>query len=81
MLDGSGLSRGDYVSASILTDILAYMNENYPEFEKLLPRGGYEGTVSDFLEPKVFDGIVRVKSGSMSGIQSYTGYVEKMERN
>ncbi|MGO5426732.1 D-alanyl-D-alanine carboxypeptidase/D-alanyl-D-alanine endopeptidase [Fusobacterium mortiferum] len=77
MLDGSGLSRGDYVSASILTDILAYMNENYPEFEKLLPRGGYEGTVSDFLEPKVFDGIVRVKSGSMSGIQSYTGYVEK----
>ena len=77
MLDGSGLSRGDYVSASILTDILAYMNENYPEFEKLLPRGGYEGTVSDFLEPKVFDGIVRVKSGSMSGIQSYTGYIEK----
>lgn len=77
MADGSGLSRGNYLSASILTDILVYMNENYPNFDKLFPRGGYEGTVSDFLEPEVFDGVVRVKSGSMSGIQSYTGYIEK----
>ena len=77
MNDGSGLSRGDYLSASILTDILFYMYKEYPDFEKLLARGGYDGTVYDFLEPKVFDGSVRVKSGSMSGIQSYTGFVEK----
>ena len=77
MNDGSGLSRGDYVSADILTNILVYMNKNYSGFDKLLPRGGYEGTVSDFLEPSVFSGDVRVKSGSMSGIQSYTGYVKK----
>lgn len=80
MEDGSGLSRGDYVSASVLTDILAYMNENYPDFENLFPRGGYEGTVSDFLEPEVFKGTARIKSGSMSGVQSYTGYVEKNGR-
>lgn len=77
MNDGSGLSRGDYVSADILTNILVYMNKNYSGFDKLLPRGGYEGTVSDFLEPNVFSGEVRVKSGSMSGIQSYTGYIKK----
>ncbi len=77
MCDGSGLSRGDSVSAEILTEVLVYMYHNYPEFIELLPRGGYQGTVSDFLEPEVFDGDVRVKSGSMSGIQSYTGYVEK----
>lgn len=77
MWDGSGLSRGDSVSAEILTEILVYMYKNYPEFVELLPRGGYQGTVSDFLEPEVFDGVVRVKSGSMSGIQSYTGYVTK----
>lgn len=77
MCDGSGLSRGDYVSAEVLTEILAYMYKNYPNYEKLLPRGGYDGTVSDFLEPEIFSGEVRVKSGSMSGIQSYTGYVTK----
>lgn len=77
MNDGSGLSRGDYVSADILTNILVYMNKNYSGFDKLLPRGGYEGTVADFLEPSIFSGNVRVKSGSMSGIQSYTGYVKK----
>lgn len=77
MWDGSGLSRGDSVSAEILTEILVYMYKNYPKFVELLPRGGYQGTVSDFLEPEVFDGVVRVKSGSMSGIQSYTGYVTK----
>lgn len=77
MNDGSGLSRGNYISANILTDILVYMNKNYSGFDKLLPRGGYEGTVSDFLEPKIFSGEVRVKSGSMSGIQAYTGYVKK----
>ena len=77
MNDGSGLSRGDYVSAEILTEILTYMYKEYPEFVELLPRGGYEGTVIDFLEPNIFSGDVRVKSGSMGGIQSYTGYVEK----
>ena len=77
MQDGSGLSRSNYVSAQILTDILLYMNKNYPEYKKMLPRGGYEGTVQNFLNPKVFSGEVRVKSGSMGGIQSYTGYVKK----
>lgn len=80
MQDGSGLSRGDYLSADILINILSYMYINYPEFMELLPKGGYEGTVADFLEPEVFSGAVRVKSGSMSGIQSYTGYVEKNGR-
>ncbi|WP_291258697.1 D-alanyl-D-alanine carboxypeptidase/D-alanyl-D-alanine-endopeptidase [Fusobacterium sp.] len=77
MDDGSGLSRGDYVSAELLTGIVTYMYKNYPAYIKLLPRGGYEGTVQDFLDPKKFDGEVRVKSGSMSGIQSYTGYIKK----
>lgn len=77
MDDGSGLSRGDYVSAELLTGIVTYMYQNYPAYIKLLPRGGYEGTVHDFLNPKKFDGEVRIKSGSMGGIQSYTGYIKK----
>lgn len=80
MCDGSGLSRGNYVSAEILTEILAYMYKNYPSYEKLLPRGGYDGTVADFLGPKIFSGEVRVKSGSMSGIQAYTGYIKKGDK-
>lgn len=80
MYDGSGLSRGDYISADILTQILTYMYTNYPDFIKLFPRGGYDGTVSDFLGPKVFNGEARIKSGSMSGIQSYTGYLIKGDK-
>lgn len=80
MCDGSGLSRRDYVSAKVLTDILVYMDKNHPNYENLFPRGGYDGTVSDFLEAEVFSGEVRVKSGSMSGIQSYTGYVKKKDK-
>lgn len=77
MYDGSGLSRADYISAKTLTDILLYMGENYPEYEKMLPKAGVEGTVAGFLGKKKFDGEVRVKSGSMGGVQSYSGYMEK----
>lgn len=80
MQDGSGLSRSDYLSAEILTKVLVYMYKNYPQFTELMPRGGYDGTVSDFLTPKVFSGEARIKSGSMSWIQSYAGYLKKDDK-
>lgn len=76
MRDGSGLSRGDTLSAKILVDILVYMDNNTDsQFSQLLPITGEKGTVADFM--KNTGVIARIKSGSMSGIQSYTGYLEK----
>lgn len=78
MKDGSGLSRGDTLSAKLLTDILVYMDEKKElKFEELLPIAGQEGTVAKFLKETPLSGNARIKSGSMSGIQSYAGYLEK----
>ncbi|WP_130891694.1 D-alanyl-D-alanine carboxypeptidase/D-alanyl-D-alanine-endopeptidase [Fusobacterium ulcerans] len=78
MKDGSGLSRGDTLSAKLLTDILVYMDEKRElKFEELLPIAGQDGTVAKFLKETPLSGNARVKSGSMSGIQSYAGYLEK----
>lgn len=74
MKDGSGLSRGDTLSAKLLTDILVYMDEKKElKFEELLPIAGQDGTVAKFLKETPLSGNARVKSGSMSGIQSYAG--------
>lgn len=80
MKDGSGLSRSDYLSAKLLVDILNYMDKNSlnnsgVNYESLFPTAGKEGTVSDFLMKKPIN--AKIKSGSMSGIQSYAGYINK----
>lgn len=74
MRDGSGLSRGNTISTKLLVEILLYSKD---ELENLLPVAGKDGTVALFLKNTPLEGKVRVKSGSMSGIQSYAGYVEK----
>lgn len=77
MRDGSGLSRGNTISAKLLVEILSYSKDG---LENLLPVAGKDGTVALFLRNTPLEGKVRVKSGSMSGIQSYAGYVEKNGR-
>lgn len=72
--DGSGLSRGNVISAKLLTEILAYSESG---LQNLLPVAGKDGTVAIFLKNTPLEGKVKVKSGSMSGIQSYAGYAEK----
>jgi D-alanyl-D-alanine carboxypeptidase/D-alanyl-D-alanine-endopeptidase (penicillin-binding protein 4) len=81
MWDGSGLSPQNAVSANYITDLLAYMYKNYGgnkgAFYLSLPVAGSEGTVASFLKNTALSGKVRVKSGSMSGVQSFSGYIDK----
>ncbi len=80
MVDGSGLSRMDYVSARMTTKLLAYMwtHEN-PEvttaFVTSLPIAGVDGT----LEARMTDGLAygnaRAKTGTLTGHSSLSGYV------
>ncbi|MHD0317692.1 D-alanyl-D-alanine carboxypeptidase/D-alanyl-D-alanine endopeptidase [Fusobacterium sp. THCT1E2] len=78
MKDGSGLSRGDTLSTKLLTDILTYMDEKKEfKFEELFPVAGKNGTVAAFLKETPLNGNAKIKSGSMSGVQSYAGYIEK----
>jgi D-alanyl-D-alanine carboxypeptidase/D-alanyl-D-alanine-endopeptidase (penicillin-binding protein 4) len=80
MYDGSGLSPLNAVSAGFLTDLLVYMYRKEGAsgaFYQSLPIAGKEGTVTSFLKNTPLAGKAHIKSGSISGVQSYCGYIEK----
>ncbi|MDR0370493.1 MAG: D-alanyl-D-alanine carboxypeptidase/D-alanyl-D-alanine-endopeptidase [Prevotellaceae bacterium] len=79
MCDGSGLSPANAVSANFLTELLLYMSTKSKykdDFYRSLPLAGKEGTLASFLKNTRLDGRVRAKSGSMSRVCAYAGYLE-----
>jgi D-alanyl-D-alanine carboxypeptidase/D-alanyl-D-alanine-endopeptidase (penicillin-binding protein 4) len=80
MFDGSGLAPTDKVSAKILCDILSYMatKSSYSIiFVESIPKAGIEGTIRSMLNGSRLQGITRLKSGSMSRVRGFAGYVTK----
>ena len=78
--DGCGLSPSNAISAELLTDLLVYMKKQSrfsQIFYNSLPEAGKEGTVQNFLRTKKPGITARIKSGSISDVQSYAGYIEK----
>ncbi len=77
LVDGSGLSRYDLVSADIITKllVLAYHKFSFaPEFIASLPIGGKDGTLRKrFINDSVF---VRAKTGTMTSVSSLSGYLK-----
>jgi len=79
MLDGSGISPQNAVSAGFLIDLLVYMDKksvNSDAFYQSLPVAGRNGTVASFLRDTALEGKARLKSGSLSNVQSFSGYIE-----
>ncbi len=79
--DGSGLSGGSVVPASVLTGILAVAatsdNPDLRLLPGLLPVAGLSGTLSDRFASETAaaaGGLVRAKSGSLSGSRTLAGY-------
>lgn len=75
LYDGNGLSPFDAVTPRQIVDILNYMwhSDNGYYFFHSLPQCGRDGTVATlFVNSPLY---VRAKSGSMSGVQSYAGYI------
>ena len=80
MFDGSGLAPTDKITASFLCELLSYMatkSKVSNAFTESFPRAGTEGTVANTLKGSVLQGKARLKSGSMSRVRSYAGYVTK----
>ena len=74
--DGSGLARENLITASFMTNFLAKKQTEYgPSVLKLLPQAGKEGTVKRILGGATL-GKFYLKSGSFSGVQSYSGYMK-----
>ncbi len=76
--DGSGLTTTNGFTASILNDILVYMHKskNRDVFFHSLPIAGRYGTVRRLLKGTSLEGFAHLKSGSITGVQCYAGYIE-----
>lgn len=80
MYDGSGLSVTDKVTAEFITDLLVYMatrSESSTAYFNSLPQCGVEGSVRNFLRGSSLQGRSRLKSGGMSRVRCYAGYIER----
>lgn len=79
MYDGSGLSPKNGVSANFVVSLLNYMQNKSRyagQFKYCLPAAGIEGTVKNVLKKSVLAGKVRMKSGSISNVRCYAGYLD-----
>lgn len=77
--DGSGLCSRNAVSAKHFVDALsiAYKDTlNGQIFYNSLPEAGKEGTVRSLINNYAGKGSVHIKSGSMTRVKSYAGYIE-----
>ena len=77
IVDGSGLSRSNALTADFLCRYLAALTKETfrDDFIASLPKAGETGTAKNLL-PNLPAGIsVRVKTGTMDGVKSYAGYI------
>lgn len=77
--DGSGLSPLDAINARGVSDLLFYMKRSgqyFDDFLNSLPEAGKEGTLKNSFRDPVFNSSLRAKSGSMTRVRSYAGYLK-----
>lgn len=77
--DGSGLAPANKLSADFVANILTYMkkhSQHNAAFYESLPEAGINGSVRNFLKGTVLQGKARLKSGSMSRVKGYAGYIQ-----
>ena len=80
MNDGSGLAPADKVSAGFMGELLVYMATESAvsdAFIASLPQAGIEGSVRNFLQGSKLQGKAHLKSGGITGVRSYAGYITK----
>lgn len=75
--DGCGLSVRNRVTSDFVCRFLADISKTnyFDDFQKSLPLAGENGTVKNLLSGLPSNVKVRVKSGSMTGVRAYAGYV------
>ena len=77
LADGSGVSRYNLLSASMLTNLLVHMFQDFsvmPEYVMSLPVAGVDGTLSWRMKDMRSDGVLRAKTGTLRGVTTLAGY-------
>lgn len=80
LVDGSGVSHYNLVSAELLISVLKYFYYNEPAlFETLynsFPIAGVDGTLENRMRKTKAEKNVHAKTGTLSGVASLSGYVQ-----
>lgn len=74
IIDGSGLSRSNRLTPDFVTGVLRTMAEDV-DYASFFPLAGQEGTLRRFMAGTPLDSYLAMKTGSMTGVQSYAGYL------
>ena len=77
-VDGSGLSRYNYVTAETLVTVLTHVDRDAGmrgPFEASLPVAGRDGTLAARMKGTIAEGNARAKSGTLANVRSLAGYV------
>jgi serine-type D-Ala-D-Ala carboxypeptidase/endopeptidase (penicillin-binding protein 4) len=77
-VDGSGLSRYNYVTADALVAVLMHIDRDdglREPFERSLPIAGRDGTMAARMKGTAAEGNARAKSGTLANVRSLAGYV------
>lgn len=79
--DGSGLAANNLVSPLAFTRLLTFMRRhpNYPMFAAALPLSGATGSLRRRFTGTPLEGLVRAKTGSISRVNTLSGYVERAD--
>jgi D-alanyl-D-alanine carboxypeptidase/D-alanyl-D-alanine-endopeptidase (penicillin-binding protein 4) len=82
MLDGSGLSRYNYVTADALTAMLVHIwrdDRLRGPFVAALPVGAHDGTLESRMKNGLLARRVQAKTGTISNVRALSGYVETLD--
>lgn len=81
IVDGSGLSRHDLISAKIMMQILQYIAQNDTQLDliSMLPVAGVDGTLNyrPGLQEAGLAGKVAAKTGSLQGVYNLAGFITR----
>jgi D-alanyl-D-alanine carboxypeptidase/D-alanyl-D-alanine-endopeptidase (penicillin-binding protein 4) len=78
IVDGSGLARVNSINSAGLYSLLKFMKNQgkyFPDFLNSLPDAGREGTLKKYFKDEAFNSSMKAKSGSMTRVKSYAGYL------
>jgi D-alanyl-D-alanine carboxypeptidase/D-alanyl-D-alanine-endopeptidase (penicillin-binding protein 4) len=79
LVDGSGISHYNLVSAQLILEILKYMYYQKPDLYKVLyksfPVAGIDGTLRGRMKGSTAQNNVHAKTGTLSGVSSLSGYL------
>ncbi|MFI5206453.1 MAG: D-alanyl-D-alanine carboxypeptidase/D-alanyl-D-alanine-endopeptidase [Gemmatimonadales bacterium] len=80
-IDGSGLSRYNYVAPEAIAQALVSITRNpdFNAFYAALPIAGVDGTIDQRLRGTAAQGNVHAKTGSIANVRSLSGYVTTLD--